>query len=443
LWKEESYWYFAIHLNTPSHFQLNSESYNTLPKYFLNGIQNQNQKSFFQLLQMKARLLDEGEDKIEKSAKKEGLSAKEITKKYTEMFFADLDLMNINRKNITFPKASDHIKGQIKMVEGLEKKGFTYKTTDGIYYDTSKFKDYGKLGKIDIEGLEEGARVKINDQKKNPTDFALWKFSKPRDKRQQEWDSPWGVGFPGWHLECSAMSKEYLGETFDIHTGGIDLVPTHHNNEIAQSEGLYERPQSKFWVHHNHITINNEKISKSLHNEILLKDLEKKGVSPLGYRYWLLTADYKTLVNFTWEAVRGAETAYGNLIKKLSLTNEGKISEKHKEKFTKLINDDLNTPKSIALIWDLFKDGTIADQDKKATILDFDSVLGLDLKKQSENSQRKSIKKVPKDIKEMMEDRESARKKENWKKADSIREMIEGEGYELVDSDSGPKLFEK
>jgi cysteinyl-tRNA synthetase len=218
---------------------------------------------------------DLGEDKVEKEARSRGLKAKDITKKYTEMFLDDLKDLNIDVSKIEFPKATEYIDKQIDLIKEIEKKGYTYKTSDGIYFDTSKFDEYGMLGNINIEGLKEGARVVVNDEKKNNTDFALWKFSDLNEKRQQEWDSPWGVGFPGWHLECSAMSHDILGDQFDIHTGGIDHINTHHNNEIAQSTIGYGKLPAKYWLHANHIMLNGEKISKSTGNVIYLDEVKK------------------------------------------------------------------------------------------------------------------------------------------------------------------------
>ncbi len=266
---------------------------------------------------------DGGDDKVEKKAREAKLRAQDIINEVTKYFFDDLKLLNINTENTLFPKATDHIKEQIEMIQILEKKGHTYQTSDGIYFDTSTYPPYGKLGNINLENLKEGARVEINEEKKNPTDFALWKFSKLEDKRQQEWESPWGIGFPGWHIECSAMSKKYLGETFDIHTGGIDHIPVHHNNEIAQSESANGKEQANFWLHFKHILINNEKISKSLGNDIYIDDLLKKNISPLAYRYWLLTADYKTQINFTWEALIASKTAYEKLVIQISNFEKG------------------------------------------------------------------------------------------------------------------------
>lgn len=385
---------------------------------------------------------DLGEDKIEKAARLENKTPKEIAEKYTKSFLDDLDLFNVDRSKITFPKATDHVTEQIEMIKVLEEKGLTYLTSEGIYLDTSKIDDYGKLGQINIEGLIEGARVKINSEKKNPTDFVLWRLPLKTEKRHQSWDSPWGKGVPGWHIECSAMSRKYLGDTFDIHTGGIDLIPTHHNNEIAQSESVTGKTQANYWIHSSHVLINGEKISKSLGNGIYVEDLEEKNISPLAYRYWLLTADYKTLINFTWESVTASKTAYEKLINTLSnFPDNGKINEKYKEKFLRAVNNDLNTAMGIAIIWELLKQDSdeINDADKKASIFDFDKVLGLNLEAVSNlaKSVKEESQKIPESIQKLVEEREQARKDKDFKKADALREMIEEDGYALKDGENG------
>ncbi len=383
---------------------------------------------------------DDGDDKIEKKAREASLRAQDIVDEVTQLFFDDLKSLNINTEKTLFPKASEHIKEQIEMIQTLEQKGHTYKTSDGIYFDTETFPPYGKLGNIDIKNLKEGARVEINEEKRNPTDFALWKFSKPEENRQQEWDSPWGVGFPGWHIECSAMSKKYLGETFDVHTGGVDHIPVHHNNEIAQSESANEKTQANFWLHFKHILINNEKISKSLKNDIYVDDLLNKNISPLAYRYWLLTADYKTQINFTWEAVTAAKTAFEKLVIQISnFPDGGKIDEDYKNKFIEFLSDDLNTSKAIALIWELLKNQSVSEADKKATILDFDKVLGLNLEAISSLASKIQIN-IPEAVQKLVDDREIARKNKDFVKADALREMILEEGYDVKDTPEGPKI---
>ena len=371
---------------------------------------------------------DEGADKIEEQAQKEHLDAKVITQKYTQDFMNALTALHIDISTIEFPKATEHIQEQIDLIKVLEQKGYTYNTSDGIYFDTSKFPAYGELGHINIAGLKEGARVEANHEKKNITDFALWKFS--QEKRLQEWDSPWGVGYPGWHIECSAMANKYLGTTFDIHTGGIDHIPTHHQNEIAQSVAAHNAPLANYWLHVNHITIDGKKISKSIGNTLYLEDLEKNGVSPNAYKYWLYTSHYSTLSNFTIESVKAAQIGYEKIISFVQNTQEeGDINTVYKEKFISYINDDLNTAKAIAVIFDLLKDTSVADKDKKATILDFDKVLKLDL------LNIKSFE-IPQEITELANRRKTARDNKDFALADALRQKIEDLGYTIKDTSS-------
>jgi len=381
---------------------------------------------------------DDGADKLEESAKRAGKTAEEIAEFYTKAFFNDLLALNIDIKDIIFPKATEHITPQIKLIETLENKGFTYKTSDGIYFDTSKLSDYGKLAQLDISGLKEGARVKADPEKKNVTDFALWKFSPKtgpeQAPRQQEWKSPWGVGFPGWHLECSAMSMKYLGEHFDIHTGGIDHIPVHHTNEVAQSKVATDKQFVNYWLHNNFVNVDNEKMSKSLGNIITLKNIKDKGFSETSYRYWLLTAHYQTLVNFTWEALAGAQTALDKLYDRIiEYGAVGKINKDYQARFNKYINDNLDTPKAIALLWELIKDEEVSDADKKVTVLDFDKVLGLGFSEVSPEE-------IPEEILKLARVREKARVVKDWKKSDEIRDEIKRLGYEIEDKADGFKI---
>jgi cysteinyl-tRNA synthetase len=320
---------------------------------------------------------DTGEDKMEKARQREQKSAREIADFYTQVFFENLKDLNIDSTGTKFPKATDYIKEQIKIVETLEKKGFTYKTSDGIYFDTSKFPAYGKLGNINLGGIRDGERIGINDEKKNPTDFALWKSSPANEKREQEWSSPWGVGFPGWHIECSAMSQSLLGDTFDIHTGGIDHIPVHHNNEIAQSEGANGKHFVNYWLHSAFINIDGGKMAKSEGNFLTLASVKEKNISPLAYRYFLLGARYSTPMSFTWEALEASATAYKRMNSTVcEFPNGGKVNETLVNKAINFISDDLDTPKAVALIWDILKDEKILPQDKKVTILEIDKLLG-------------------------------------------------------------------
>ena len=401
---------------------------------------------------------DEGEDKMTKALKREGMpmtlaAMYEVATKYFDIFVEELRELNIELPT-KFPRAADHIQEDIDLLEILVKKGFTYTTTDGVYFDTSKFAGYGKLGNIDIASLKAGARVATNTEKRHPTDFALWKFSEPTKKAAKSgaagkstavlgWNSPWGNGFPGWHIECSAMSAKYLGQPFDVHTGGVDHIPVHHNNEIAQSEAAYDKPLADYWMHNGFLNMKGAKMSKSSGGFITLESLNKEGISPLAYRYWLLTAHYRTPANFSYEAVRGAENALLRLSATLSeykvaagdSTNKyvGKIDAGYANKFQAFINDDLDTPKAVALMWDLLKDANVLPANKLATIIDFDRVLGLDIV----NRKPDVVADVPPEIITLAEEREKARLAKDWKKADAIRGATGAAGFDIIDKEDG------
>ncbi len=384
---------------------------------------------------------DSGEDKIEEEAKKEHKNAREIALFYTEEFLKDLRALNIDTVGTLFPKATEYIEEDIALIKRLEQKGYTYATKDGIYFDTSKFKNYGRLGRVNLAGLEEGARIAANKEKRNPTDFALWKFSQEETTRQQEWQSPWGLGFPGWHIECSAMSMKLLGETFDIHTGGIDHIPVHHQNEIAQSEAATGKQFVRFWLHNAFVNVEGGKMGKSLGNFTNLQSLIDHGIHPLSYRYWLLTAHYRTPILFSWEALEGSDIALRKLneyVKKIS-EDDGIIVSSYQNEFKTFLEDDLDTPKAIALLWKLIKDDMISDKDKKATVFYFDRILGLNLS--SRLFEESAI--VPKEVKELIEKRTVARETENWQEADSLRDQIFAFGFEVRDTEHGTFAYKK
>jgi len=383
---------------------------------------------------------DAGEDKVEKEAKLEGKTAKEISDFYLKAFMDDLASLNVETNDTLFPRATENIAEQIDLIKKLEEKGYTYKTSDGLYFDTSKYPKYAELGQLDLEGMREGARVEANPEKRNSTDFALWKFSKPEEHRQQEWESPWGTGFPGWHIECSAMSMKYLGEHFDVHTGGIDHIPVHHTNERAQSECATGEPFVNIWMHVNFLTVDGEKMAKSLGNIYRVSDLKEKGYSPLAYRYWLLTGGYHKTMNFTFEAMGAAQTAYDKLLGHLAEINNkygknGQVLDEQKNIFLEAIDDDLNAPQAIALIWDMIKNDKLAPADKLATILDFDKVLGLNL----ETEMVKEIE-VPEQIKNLANEREKARLAKDYVRSDELRQQINNLGFTVDDTDQGPKI---
>lgn len=382
---------------------------------------------------------DTGEDKMELGAKREKKTVWEIAKFYTKDFFDAMEKLNVKKANIIC-KATDHIKDMINIVKKIEKNGFTYRTSDGIYFNTSKLKDYGKLALLDIRGLKKGVRVAFGE-KKNITDFALWKFAKEGEKRQMEWDSPWGPhSFPGWHIECSAMSMKYLGETFDIHTGGVDHINVHHTNEIAQSEAATGKPFVKYWLHNEFLLVEGEKMSKSKGNFYNMQDIEKHGFDPLALRYLFLTTHYRSQMNFTWDALKSAQNTLDTLREHMRLLQESdkiksdsKKIKKYKQRFLQLMNDDLNIPMALSILWELIREEkNINSKDKYKLIIDFDTVLGLKLK-----DVKKFKEKLPPEILKLIRQREEARKNKNWKIADKIRAKLEKMGIILEDTEKG------
>jgi cysteinyl-tRNA synthetase len=336
--------------------------------------------------------------------------------------------------------ASDYIKEDIKLLKKLEIKNYTYKTSDGIYFDISKMPDYGILWGGKRIWNEDETRILKNPEKRNPEDFALWKFSAEGGSASGGniigFPSPWGKGFPGWHIECSALSLKTLGEQFDIHTGGVEHIPIHHTNEIAQSEcATGKKPFVRFWLHNEWVLFDQRKMAKSDGSFVKLNDLKEKNINPLAYRLLILMANYGSKINFNWEALEGAEIALGklsNLYLELG-KRTGKVSGEYNKKFIEFIEDDLDTPKAIVLLWELLKDEKISPADKKATILDFDRVLGLDFKKLKKGT-------VPKEIEKLAREREQARQNKDFQKSDELRTKINSLGYEIKDTDLGSKI---
>ncbi|WP_070969468.1 cysteine--tRNA ligase [Vibrio sonorensis] len=366
---------------------------------------------------------DTGEDKMEKGSRKLNKSAWEIALYFEKAFFKDLKKLNIKHPTVVC-RATEHIQEQIEFILELEEKGFTYKTPDGIYFDTEKLPDYGKLALLDKAGLEAGIRVAMAE-KRNPTDFALWKFS-GSTKRQMEWPSPWGVGFPGWHIECSAMAEKYLGKTFDIHLGGEDHIPVHHTNEIAQCEAKNGTIQANYWMHGYFLQLNKEKISKS-GVSMRLDSVLERGYNPLAYRYLTLTSHYRSHLNFTWEGVSGAQTALRRLKKKIALLPDGgKRDDGFVKQFFEHINRDLNMPKALSLVWKLL-DSDVAPANKKATLLWFDQVFGLELDKEELEE------KIPQHIVKLADERLQMKKERHFAKADELRDKIVEAGYQVHD----------
>ena len=394
---------------------------------------------------------DVGEDKVERRARLEGKKVSDIVEQATEAFFEDLKLLNVRTKGTIFPRASDHIKEQIAFVQTLEEKGYTYRIDDGVYFDTSLFKNYGKLGNIQLAGQKEGARVEGNPQKRHAADFALWKFSPKDTKRQQEWESPWGIGFPGWHLECSAMAMKHLGKELDIHTGGIDHIPIHHNNEIAQTESVTGRKFARYWLHGAFITIDGQKISKSVGNTIYVRNIMDHGYSPLSLRYWFLTGHYKSQMNFTWEALEGAHVALFKLhkffVEELPKRG-GSIIPSYEKRFREAVDNDLDMPKAVALLWELVRDENVEKKDKRATLLSFDEVLGIGLSESNRRlldliagkERRLSVSELPSEVWKLVDEREDARVSEDFGKADALRTKIELLGFTVSDTPKGPEV---
>jgi cysteinyl-tRNA synthetase len=398
---------------------------------------------------------DSGEDKMEKSAQRDKKSVWELAKFYTDDFFSMLVKLNINKPDIVC-KATDYIPEMIELIKALETKGYTYKLADGIYFDTSKYTSYGKLTGRNLKDLKKnliaGKRIEIVQGKKNITDFALWKFS-PKDKnRQMEWDSPWGIGFPGWHIECSAMSMKFLGNYFDIHSGGVDHIAIHHSNEIAQSEAATDKPFVKYWLHGEHLLVQGEKMSKSLHNFYRVKDLEEKKLNPISLRYLFLTAHYRTQLNFTWEGIIAAQNAYTELksqlitLKKeihdktrINISNE-KIEkvDNFRNQFKEAVNNDLNTPIALAVLWKVLK-SNIPPTDKLDLIYYFDEIMGLNLNK----IEIEKTVNYDENVKKLVKEREEFRSLKDYKGADKIRKEIEKLGFIVEDTKFGPLVKPK
>lgn len=388
---------------------------------------------------------DTGDDKMMKGLAREGMdisleSMRILSDRYIKAAKDDMDALNILFPT-QFARASDYVQEQIKLIQTLEEKGYTYSTSDGIYFDISKFPTYGRLGNIDIDALQSGARVEVNMEKKNPADFAVWKNG------DLGWDSKWGKGFPGWHIECSAMAFATLGKQIDIHTGGVDNIGTHHNSEIAQSESASGKQFSKYWMHSEHIQIDNAKIAKSAGNGLTLRDLVADGITGEDYRYWLLTSHYRSQVNFSLEAVKASKQALTRLKKLMAQTwadKKGKLNVTYQQQFINAINNDLDTPKAISILWDMVKDDTITEGDKKMTIIEFDAVLAVGLSKPQEELHASlgviAPTALPDDIQALVEAREEARIIQNWTEADRLREALSLKGYTVEDSSEGPKL---
>ncbi len=380
---------------------------------------------------------DYGEDKMEVGAKREGLSVYDLAEKYIKQFLESMELLNIQKPDVLC-RATEHIQEQIDLIKKMEANGFTYRTKTGLVFDTSKFPDYSKFARLDLEKQRPGARVEVDPEKKQPWDFLLWVTNQPEHVMQ--WGSPWGRGFPGWHLECTAMSVKYLGEKFDIHTGGIEHIPVHHTNEIAQAYGAFGQQTANYWLHNGWLVLKDEKMSKSLGNIILVTDLVERGYDALALRYLILTSHYRQGLKFTEKALKSAAVSLDKLReliaswraeqgrKTLTEEDEKKVAQ-YKKEFLTAINQDLNIPQALAVVWQLAK-SSVSSQEKLDLILDFDQVLGLKLGEITKF-------KTPKEVEDLVEKREALRKQREWQKADEIRKEVEEKGFKLEDTAGG------
>ena len=381
---------------------------------------------------------DDGEDKMLKGAREQKKTPWEIAEQYTRVFFEDIAALNIERPEYT-PRATENIQEMIDFVQGLIDKGYGYFTGDGIYFDISKFKDYGKLSRLNLEEQQAGARVEVNTEKRHPADFALWKKA-PKEHIMQ-WESPWGMGYPGWHIECSAMSRRYLGDLFDIHTGGVDHIPIHHENEIAQSEGLLGHKAVDYWMHGEFMLVDGGKMSKSLKNTYTLADLKERGYEPLHFRYFCLNAHYRNKLNFTWEGMDSAKIAYERLVAAVQAHKNGTDAadtaalDELFTQFEEAVSDDLNVPKALGLVWNMArlpgKSPVVYNK-----IMQCDRILGLSLDKEPQEEEPEDL---DADIEALIELRGKARKERNFAEADRIRDELGARGIMLEDTPEGVK----
>lgn len=385
---------------------------------------------------------DEGEDKMLKSAREEHKTPLEIAEHYTKLFFDDLKALNVETPEVVC-KATDHINEMLEYVRELIKKGYAYETSTAVYFDISKLDKYPVLSNLNLEEQKAGARVEVDKEKKNPYDFALW--IKAPENHLMKWDSEFGPSYPGWHIECSAMGRKYLGKQFDIHTGGIDLIPTHHENEIAQSKGVTGKIPARYWMHGEYLLINGGKMSKSLGNVYLVKDIKEKGYEPLAYRLFSYSCNYRNKLNFTWEGIesaqkslerlRGSYRAHLNGTDNLDEKDRGKLAN-IEENFHKAINDDLNMPLAMSYVWEAARFEKKSPEVAKM-LAKFDTILGIDIDKQEEQ------KEIPQEISELLEQRKKARENKDWAKSDEIRDLISEKGYIVKDTKNGQEISKK
>lgn len=385
---------------------------------------------------------DTGEDKMEKGAKREGLSVWQIAEKYIRQFNDSMKLLNITPPDILC-RATEHINEQIELIKLIEKNGFTYKTKTGLVFDTAKFPAYREFAHLELDKQIPGLRVEADPEKKNPWDFLLWVTNQPNHIMQ--WDSPWGRGFPGWHIECTAMSVKYLGRNFDIHTGGIEHIPVHHTNEVAQGFGAFGRRTANYWLHNGWLMLKGEKISKSLGNMITVQDLVEKGYDPLAMRYLTFNSHYRQGMDFTWEALDGAASSLARLRGLMASWRREKgrtslspeklaVADGYRRRFVEVLSDDLNTSGAMAIVWEAAK-SSLPSADKYDLVADFDQVLGMRL---TDQVAEEKTPEVPGEIKNLSEKREKLRRQGKWEEADKIRKKIQEMGWEITDTNGGP-----
>ncbi|MCK9554218.1 cysteine--tRNA ligase [bacterium] len=386
---------------------------------------------------------DDGEDKMLIGAKREGKSVWDIARFYEKAFFEDTGKLNIISPDIKC-RATEHIQDMINLIKRIEENGFTYIAGGNLYFNIEKFEDYGKLSGLSLSDLKAGARVEVDENKKNPHDFVLWFTKSKHGDQDMQWESPWGRGFPGWHIECSAMSVKYLGECIDIHCGGIDHINVHHTNEIAQSEAATGKKWVNFWLHGEFLIMDKGKMSKSAGEFTTLKTLTDKGFDPLDFRYLCLGAHYRTQLAFSYEALESARNGLKNLRRKLAeldgmpvAGSDNRKKENYRQKFLSLINDDLNIPQALALLWDLIRDETVSPEDRLKLVCEFDEVLGLGIR---DNLAKRPN--VPEDVHLLLDKRMKARANKDWKESDRLREEVFKKGFKVEDTPGGQKVFE-
>lgn len=379
---------------------------------------------------------DEGEDKMEKAAREQKKAPMEIANHFMNIFFEDMNRLNISKPEIIC-RATDHIKEMENYVKKIVENGYAYETSKGIYFDVSKLPTYGELSKVDLEGQKSGARIEVDDEKRNPHDFALW--IKAPENHIMKWDSAWGMCYPGWHIECSAMGNKYLGDHFDIHTGGVDHIPIHHENEIAQARGAYGKNPANFWMHTEFLLIDGGKMSKSLGNTYSIETLMEKGIDPLSYRYFTYSSHYRNKLNFTWDAIKSADISLKRLRENYKMQAEGKedvedsVIEEYRNKFKEAINDDLNMSEALSIMWNVAKSKVKSEKNAKL-LKEFDSVMKLSIDKEEETLD------IPEEINEILNERKEARENKDFAKSDMLRDLLAEKGYEVKDTKEGQKI---